>query len=250
MTVAGARASDAQSARRATARVAYPAVLEAVLFDWGGTLCQWTWDEETFLASHAAGFAAIGREPSPELTARYRREVLPLAEEGDYRELVRAWLQPAGDEELDAFIAAEYDTWRPAHRLASTTHALLDTLRERGLKLALVSNAFDPPDLARDQLARMGVAQRLDAIVFSSDAGLRKPDPRIFLQALAEIGGVAPERALFVGDSLAIDIAGAAALGMRTCQALWFNADEDDTIEPDWRAFTQMDVLSAVRRFQ
>ena len=225
-------------------------MLEAVLFDWGGTLCLWTWDEETFLAAQAAGLAAVGRAPSPEMAERYRQEVLPFAEEGDYRELVRAWLQPSDDDELDAFIAAEYDTWRPSHQLASTTHALLDTLRDRGLKLALVSNAFDPPDLARDQLARMGVAQRLDAIVFSSDAGLRKPDPRIFEHALAELGGIPPERALFVGDSLAIDIAGAAAVGMRTCQALWFNADEDETIEPDHRAFTQMDVLTAVRRFQ
>jgi hypothetical protein len=30
---------------------------------------------------------------------------------------------------------------------------------------------------------------------------------------------------------------------------MWFNAEEDDAIEPDFRAFTQMDVISAVRRF-
>ena len=43
-------------------------------------------------------------------------------------------------------------------------------------------------------------------------------------------------------------MAGAAALGMKTCQALWFVADEDEEPEPDFRAFTQMDVLTVVRR--
>ena len=44
------------------------------------------------------------------------------------------------------------------------------------------------------------------------------------------------------------DIAGAKALGMRTCQALWFVADVVEEPEPDFRAFSQMDVLIAVSR--
>jgi len=64
-----------------------------------------------------------------------------------------------------------------------------------------------------------------------------------------ELLDVAPERALFVGDSLANDVAGARALGMRTVQALWFNADEHaEGGEPDYRAFTQMDVLNIAKR--
>jgi FMN phosphatase YigB (HAD superfamily) len=61
--------------------------------------------------------------------------------------------------------------------------------------------------------------------------------------------GVDPAAALFVGDSLAADIAGAAALGMHTCQAVWFVADDaPGAVEPDFQAFTQMDVLNVVRR--
>ena len=38
---------------------------------------------------------------------------------------------------------------------------------------------------------------------------------------------------------------------MHTCQALWFRADEDDQApEPEFRAFTQMDVMTVVRRLQ
>ena len=201
-------------------------------------------------AGHAAGLGAIGREPSPALAERYVADVLPFAEAGDYRELLRDWLAPVTDEELDRYVAAEYDAWRPAHELASTTHALLEVLRERGLKLALVTNGFDPPELARAELERLGVLQRVDAVVFPVEAGARKPEPAIFRRALELLGGVEPERALMVGDRLVEDIGGAAALGMRTCQAMWFNAEElEDGPEPDVRAFTHMDVVTAVKRF-
>ena len=96
----------------------------------------------------------------------------------------------------------------------------------------------------------MGLAERLDTAVFSSEVGLRKPHPEIFRRALEALQ-VAPERALFVGDSRNADIRGAQALGMRTAQALWFRADPDDgEPEPDFEAFTPMDVLNAVRRLR
>jgi putative hydrolase of the HAD superfamily len=96
----------------------------------------------------------------------------------------------------------------------------------------------------------MGIAQRLDVAVFSSEVGWRKPHPAIFARALEAVG-VEPGQTLFVGDTLATDIAGASALGMHTCQALWFRADEDDRApEPEFRAFTQMDVMTAVGRLQ
>jgi FMN phosphatase YigB (HAD superfamily) len=70
----------------------------------------------------------------------------------------------------------------------------------------------------------------------------------MFERALAELG-VEAGRTLFVGDSLANDVGGAAALGIRTCQAVWFTADDAaNGPEPDFQAFTQMDVLTVVRR--
>ncbi len=134
--------------------------------------------------------------------------------------------------------------------LAPTTHALLESLRARGLKLGLVSNAIDPPGLLHRDLARFGVAERLDFAVFSSEVGWRKPHPAIFECALTELG-VEAAVTLFVGDTLATDVAGARALGMHTCQAVWFRADEDaGAPEPDFLALTQMDVLTAARRLE
>src|SRR6266568_7224894 len=63
---------SAQRILRAKARVAYPAVLRAVLFDWGDTLMRWAPEPDLLEAGHAAGFAAIGRDPVPALTERFR----------------------------------------------------------------------------------------------------------------------------------------------------------------------------------
>ena len=232
-------------------------MLEAVLFDWGDTLMRWAFDAELLEAGHVAGLEAIGRPADPALTARFRDTYLPkffepgVVEEVEYPGEVRRLLAEFGiepsDDELLRFLEAEHAAWGPARQLASTTHALLESLRDRRLKLGLVSNAIDPPELLHRDLEQLGVAQRLDVAVFSSEVGRRKPDPVIFERALDALG-VAPERALFVGDRLAADVAGAAALGMKTCQALWFVADEDEEPEPDFRAFTQMDVLTVVNR--
>jgi putative hydrolase of the HAD superfamily len=93
----------------------------------------------------------------------------------------------------------------------------------------------------------MGLAQRLDFSVFSSEVGVRKPHPEIFERALEALE-VEPERALFVGDRLYEDVRGAAEVGMTTVQALWFRADEHpDGAEPDHQAFTQLDVLNIAR---
>jgi len=76
---------------------------------------------------------------------------------------------------------------------------------------------------------------------------VRKPRPEIFHRALDELG-VEPDRSVFVGDRLEADVKGAGDLGMTTIQAMWFRAEEDEEIEPDYRAFTMVDVLTIVER--
>ena len=232
-------------------------MLQAVLFDWGDTLMRWAWEDELLEAGHRAGLRAIGRDADG-ISAHFREAYLPMlwrpgvVEEIEYPALVRELLGHFGvavdDDELDRFLEAEHDAWQPARQLAASTHALLESLRARGLKLGLVSNALDPPWLLHRDLERMGIAERLDVAVFSSEIGFRKPHPAIFRAALDRLG-VEAEHTLFVGDMLVQDVRGASELGMRTVQALWFVADDNaDGAEPDFRAFTQMDVLNVVRR--
>jgi putative hydrolase of the HAD superfamily len=137
--------------------------------------------------------------------------------------------------------------WRRAYRVLASAPALLESLRDRGLRTGLVANAWpDPARLLRADAAALGLAPLLDTMVFAEEVGARKPAPAPFLHACRELG-VEPAAAVFVGDRLERDVQGAAAVGMTTVQAMWFRADDSGEIEPDFRAFTAMDVLNAVR---
>jgi HAD superfamily hydrolase (TIGR01509 family) len=221
-------------------------VIEAVLFDWNNTLVQFTWDDELLAEGHRAGLAAVGSGADPEeFTRRYRGLVIEEATpDDDYGDLLR----DLGVDDVDGFIDAEHDAWRPAYALLGSAHALLDSLRGRGIKTGLVANSWpDPGRVLRADAERFGLADRLDTMVFSEEVGSRKPQPEIFLHALGLLG-VEPEHAVFVGDGLETDVQGAARVGMSTVQALWFLADDRPGIEPDYLAFTPMDVLNLVGR--
>ena len=214
------------------------------------------WDDSLLVAGHRAGLEAIGRAGDADrFTEHFRRETLPAMRERDaalrldYGAELRELLGPLGGDELDRFLDAEHATWRPARALLDSAHALLDSLRGDGLRLAVVANTWpEPARLVRRELAELGVAERLDAIVLSGEVGARKPDAAPFRRALDELG-VQPAAALFVGDRLVDDIEGAAAVGMRTVQALWFHAETGASeVEPDLRAFTPVDVLGVARR--
>jgi putative hydrolase of the HAD superfamily len=236
-------------------------MLRAVLFDWGDTLMDFKYDPELVEAGYRAGLEALEHDdlPDPGIVAEhFRKEYEPFfwapgtIEEIEYPGLVRELLGhfdiEVTDDELTRFLEAEHTAWAPAFVLGATTHALLEALRSRGLLLGLVSNAFDPPWILHRDLERQGVAERIDFAVFSSEVGRRKPDAAIFERALDALG-VTPEETLFVGDRLYEDIRGAAELGMTTAQALWFRADANpEGAEPDYEAFTQMDVLNVADR--
>jgi putative hydrolase of the HAD superfamily len=85
----------------------------------------------------------------------------------------------------------------------------LQRLRRCGLELAVVAN-FDPT--LRDRLDELGLAFAFSTIVTPADAGVAKPDRRIFELALERLR-VLPERTLHIGDG-AVDEEGAAAAGI------------------------------------
>ena len=87
----------------------------------------------------------------------------------------------------------------------------LARLRERGYRLGLISN-FEA--WLEELLAGLGLDEFLEVTVISGREGFEKPHPRIYELAL-EKGGVAPQRALHVGDSPLSDYHGAREAGMR-----------------------------------
>lgn len=106
----------------------------------------------------------------------------------------------------------------------------LKTLQERGVKLGLICNTGRTPGaMLRIVLERLGILSFFDALSFSNELRLRKPNPRIFIHTLGPLG-VEPSRALHVGDDPQTDIGGAKRAGML---ALWLRQGEDPPPAPD-----------------
>ncbi|MGA7173658.1 MAG: HAD family hydrolase, partial [Candidatus Dormiibacterota bacterium] len=103
--------------------------------------------------------------------------------------------------------------------------AILAQLKEQGIRLALCSNAPFPSRQMHEQLERFQLVGYFDAVLFSSEIGWRKPDPRIFAEMLHRLG--LPARSVwFIGDEWEADIKGATAAGIKAILAPGARAPE------------------------
>lgn len=113
------------------------------------------------------------------------------------------------------------------------TVEILRKLKARGVKLAIVTNIT--PELLEHQkkkVAALGIADLFDAIVYSAELGIHKPDKRIFDHAAALLG-VSNGECLFVGDDPDSDVTGARCAGM---EVVWLDRwQEDDRFNGDPR---------------
>jgi len=211
-----------------------------VLFDYGRTLVTFTYPTQELLAvmrhfrpriTAALGVAA------PEAEAILEKVLLPMEEyvgsidedEVDYMSVYRqAWAR-AGmnlpDGLLHEILDAEQMCWDRAVTLDPDALQVLAWLGAHGIKRAVCSNAPFPPEMMRRQVNANGISEALDAIVFSSEIGRRKPAPEVYQAALDAVG-VQAQNALFVGDRVREDYEGPRALGMR---AVIFTAHAEGT---------------------
>ncbi|WP_062370599.1 TIGR02253 family HAD-type hydrolase [Thermococcus guaymasensis] len=108
----------------------------------------------------------------------------------------------------------------------------LEWLKEKGLKLGVVTSG---PAYQRLKLELTGLEGYFDAVVTRDDVGAIKPEPKIFLRALEELG-VSPREAVMVGDSLRQDIYGGKNVGMKT---VWIARDGGEDFHfPDFKIRT------------
>jgi putative hydrolase of the HAD superfamily len=96
----------------------------------------------------------------------------------------------------------------------------LETMAERGILLALVSNtARTPGEVVRTILDLAGLLPLFRVLTFSDECGIRKPARGIFHRALKELA-VSPEAAVHVGDDPVLDVEGARDAGMGVIQVI------------------------------
>lgn len=203
--------------------------VEAVLFDYGRTLVTFTYPRERLLEVIEEYRPAIARATGADApaAAKIMEDVLlplesvienPDEDEVSYLDLYReAWTGvgielPA--ELLYEILDAEQRVWDGVAEVAPEAPGVLRWLREHGIKSAVCSNAPFPPEMMQRQVEKNGIAALVDAVVFSSGMGRRKPAPEVY-RATLEAVGVAADRALFVGDRVREDYEGPVRVGMR-----------------------------------
>jgi len=141
-----------------------------------------------------------------------------------------------GAEFIEAIYVSGAEGGKEAYDDARTT---LETLRERGFLLGIVTNRAFGGERFRRDLVEAGLDIGWDAISVSVEVGYLKPHPAPFEHALEALGLGATE-AVMVGNSLLEDVGGAQALGMR---AAWKRSRPDaDDVTPDF-AFDELKEL-------
>lgn len=124
--------------------------------------------------------------------------------------------------ELDAKQAwAAFEVFRrgyaSAQRCVAGSQRLLESLRQAGLRMAIVSNNLVSEQIPK--LKRLGIHEYFEVISISEEVGVAKPEARIFHVTLDRLG-LSHREVVMVGDSLDSDIAGAQALDIRS---VWLN---------------------------
>jgi putative hydrolase of the HAD superfamily len=201
--------------------------IRAILFDLGNTLVGYYTSSEFPLVLRRClreCASALGHTEDARDEDLFERALLLNREQSDYAvRPLSARLQElfGADEALDeasaralctAFLKPIFAMARPDPQAVP----LLEALRGRGIKTAIVSNTpwGSPADAWRAELIRHGLLDKVDATVFCMDVGWRKPHRAPFDRALSLLE-VAPADALFVGDDQRWDIVGAQNAGLR-----------------------------------
>ncbi len=141
----------------------------------------------------------------------------------------RMWLAALRDIGVDAPELAErcgvsYNRYRREHlKLWPGALELLIALRERGLKLGLVTNGF--AETHREKLVLLNLEDAFDEVFIADEVGMIKPDPRLFRLACARLGAT-PATTAMVGDRYERDVRGAHEVGLYT---VWLNV-RDETV--------------------
>jgi putative hydrolase of the HAD superfamily len=196
-------------------------VIDAVVFDWGGTLTPWHVVDPLEIWSHYARVYDPADAHSLAVRLHAAEEAAWVAgRDHQVAATLDGVLRAAGVDPADVRHASALDryeqAWEPHTWTDPQALPLLAGLRERGLRVGVLSNTLWSRDYHERVLARDGVLEHIDGAVFSSEIAYVKPHPEAFAAALAAVGVTDPGRAVFVGDRLFDDVYGAASLGMRT----------------------------------
>jgi putative hydrolase of the HAD superfamily len=191
--------------------------LDAVIFDWGGTLTPWhIIDTAEMWASVCAPIfpAAEAAALSVALHAA-ETELWRIAAQAHQSATMDALFERAGVTATAELLASYIRAWEPLTYTYPDVPDLFRYLRERGIRVGVLSNTMWPRSWHDDVFRRDGVLDLIDGAVYSSEIDWTKPHPEAFRAAMRAIGVSDPARCVFVGDRPFDDVHGAQQAGLR-----------------------------------
>jgi len=222
--------------------------IRAVIFDWGGTLSKYADIELADMWKLAAEHLAPHLpEDEPTLVRRFGQieERFWARTTTDQRSGTLADIIAEATAALDVDVSAAIreeaavrylDAWTPHIAHDPEAAETLGSLRERGLKIGLLSNTHWPRTFHEHFLERDGLSQQIDVRLYTSEMPYMKPHPEPFQAALDALDLGSGTEAVFVGDRPLDDIHGSQQLGMRAVLRLNplvtpFDVQPDATIQ-------------------
>jgi len=190
--------------------------VEAVLFDWGGTLTPWHTIDPVEEWRSLAQVAAPDRvdeattallEAASTVWARSRDEHVSSS--------IEEICALAGIAYDDGHWSRYRDFWEHATLTDPDVPELFDRLRASGTRIGILSNTVWPRAWHEEIFVRDGLDHLIDGAVYTSEIAWTKPAPQAFLAAMEAVGVTDPASCVFVGDRLFDDIWGARNAGMR-----------------------------------
>jgi len=191
--------------------------VRAVIFDWGGTLTPWhqidhgeLWRQACaphFPAGQVAGIAAA-------ICAAEQGLWQVSRDSGQSATLDHVFAQ-AGVAATEGLLASYYALWDPHTYTDPEVAPLLRYLRERGIRVGVLSNTMWPRTAHERVFRRDEVLSLIDGAIYSSEIPWVKPQAQAFRAAMAAVGMTDPGECVYVGDRPYDDVHGAKSMGMR-----------------------------------
>jgi putative hydrolase of the HAD superfamily len=192
--------------------------LDAVVFDWGGTLTAWH-DIDFHAESLALAQAVVNVDHAIEVSqARLHaanQAIWGRSRDHQQSATVADLFTEAGLDHDPELLTAYYEFWEPHTLTDPEAGPLFERLHDLGLKVGVLSNTIWPREWHEGFFRRDGVDHLIDGAVYTSEIAWTKPSPLAFRAALDAIGVADPARCVYVGDRLFDDVWGAHNAGLR-----------------------------------
>ncbi len=239
--------------------MARPSGVEAVVFDWGGTLTRWhdvDFHAEALALAQAVVMApGIDEDRTLHATRLHRAGAVVWGRSRDHQRssTIADLFDEAGLEHDPRLLRAYYDFWEPHTETDPEVGPLLEALRAAGIKVGVLSNTIWPRAWHEGFFERDGVRHLIDGDVYTSEIPWTKPSPRAFAAALEAVGASDPARCVYVGDRLFDDVWGAQNAGLRAIHVPHSTIPRDQVGHtegvPDAVAGSLGEVLGIVRNW-